>query len=57
VALDRASHLIRHPREIIVEEAPGSLASVAVIDAEGERQIVRFKEPLMLPAPSPVANP
>jgi hypothetical protein len=49
VALDRASHLIRHPREIVVEETPGGLSSVAVIDEDGVRHIVRLKEPLMLP--------
>src|SRR2546427_1766082 len=49
VALDRANHLIRHPKEILVEEIPGGLASVAVIDEDGTRQIVRLKEPLMLP--------
>jgi hypothetical protein len=49
VALDRSSHLIRHPKEILVEETPGGLASVAVIDKEGARQVVRLKEPLTLP--------
>jgi Family of unknown function (DUF5335) len=49
VALDRANHLIRRPREIVVEETPAGLASVAVVDEEGVRQIVRLKEPLMLP--------
>jgi Family of unknown function (DUF5335) len=49
VALDRSNHLIRHPRDIVVEETPTGLASVVVIDAEGARQIVRLKEPLMLP--------
>jgi len=49
VALDRANHLIRHPREILVQEAQSGLASVAVIDEDGARQIVRLKEPLMLP--------
>lgn len=49
VALDRSSHLIRHPKEIAVEETPAGLASVAVIDGEGARQVVRLREPLMLP--------
>jgi hypothetical protein len=50
VALDRMSHLIRHPREILVEESPAGLASIAVIDRDGVRQVVRLKQPLMLPA-------
>jgi uncharacterized protein DUF5335 len=49
VALDRANRLIRHPREILVEEAETGLASVAVVDADGARHIVRLKEPLGLP--------
>jgi hypothetical protein len=49
VALDRANRLIRHPREILVEEAETGLASVAVVDADGARHIVRLKEPLDLP--------
>jgi hypothetical protein len=50
VALDRYDHLIRHPRQVIVNEADGGVTSVAVVDAEGTKQIVRMKQPLMLPA-------
>ena len=49
VALDGASHLIRHPRQIVVEETDNGLGSVAVVDGEGATQVVRLKEPLMLP--------
>jgi Family of unknown function (DUF5335) len=49
VALDRGSHLIRHPRQILVEEGPKGLASVAVVDEDGTHQVVRLKDPLMLP--------
>jgi hypothetical protein len=49
VALDRSNHLIRHPKEIVVEETAGAIASVAVVDTEGTRQVVRLKEPLRLP--------
>jgi len=52
VALDRANHLIRHPREILVEEGLEGLASVAVVDGDGARQVVKLKEPLMLPPAS-----
>jgi hypothetical protein len=41
--------MIRHPKEIVAEETPAGLASVAVIDEEGARQVVRLKEPLRLP--------
>jgi len=49
VALDRMSHLIRRPREIVVEEDDTGLKSVAVVDADGARQIVNLKDPLSLP--------
>ena len=52
VAFDRANHLIRHPSQIVVDETAAGLASVAVVDGEGVRQIVRLKEPLRLPPPS-----
>jgi hypothetical protein len=58
VALDRMGHLIRHPREILVEESADGLASVAVVDEDESRQIVRLKEPLKLPpATDPATAP
>ena len=50
VALDRYDHLIRHPKQIVVDEEKGGLSSVAVVDADGTTQIVRLKTPLMLAA-------
>jgi hypothetical protein len=52
VALDRATHVIQHPKEITVDEAPAGLASVAVVDGGGARHFVRLKEPLALPPAS-----
>ena len=49
VALDRMNHLIRHPKEIVVEEDAAGLKSIAVFDSEGARQIVNLKMPLMIP--------
>jgi len=49
IALDRSNHLIRHPREIAVEEGDTGLKSVAVVDGDGTRQIVNLKDPLLLP--------
>jgi len=48
VALDRIDHLIRHPKEIVVEEGPTGVTSVAVLDKEGVRQVVKMREPLRL---------
>ena len=54
VALDGGTnHLIRHPREIVVEEDAGSVRSVAVVDGEGTRQVVKLREPLTLPSRTP----
>jgi len=50
VALDRYDHLIRHPKQVVVDEKNGAVASVAVVDADGSTQVVRMKTPLMLPA-------
>ena len=49
VALDRIDHLIRHPREIVVDLGPVGVSSVVVVDADGARQIVKLKDPLALP--------
>jgi hypothetical protein len=51
VALDRASHLIRHPREIVVDETAAGLANVAIIDEDGTRHVVRLREALKLQPP------
>jgi Family of unknown function (DUF5335) len=51
VGLDRMNHLIRHPKEVVVEEDENGLKSVAVLDGEGARQIVHLRMPLMLPPP------
>ena len=52
VALDRVNHSIRGPKEVFVHETPAGLESVAIVDADGTRQIVRLKEPLRLQAPT-----
>ena len=49
VALEGGTnHLIRGPREIVVEEDATGLRSVAVVDADGARQTVKLKTPLPL---------
>jgi hypothetical protein len=53
VALDRLDRLIPKPREVYVDEGPPGLTSFEVIDSDGASHIVRLREPLMLPAPSP----
>ncbi|GJJ04429.1 hypothetical protein RugamoR64_49670 [Duganella rhizosphaerae] len=43
-------HMIRHPREVFVEREGVSLRSINAIDSDGASQIIRFREPLALPA-------
>jgi hypothetical protein len=50
VSFDRLTHLIRHPRDIIIEEGPDGISSVAIALRDGSRQVIRLKQSLMLPA-------
>lgn len=52
VSLDRLTHLIRHPRDIVIEEEAIGITSVAIALRDGSRQVIRLKQPLMLPAPT-----
>lgn len=51
VALEGIDHLIYHPREIYLDNGSGTLTSLEIVDAEGTKQIVKLKDPLMLPRP------
>jgi hypothetical protein len=54
VLVEGLDHLIHNPREIFVDQVPTGLASMLVIDADDVQQIIRLRDPLMLPyAPSP----
>ena len=52
VTLDGVDHMIRKPREIHLDDDVGGLMSIEIVDAEGTRQIVKLRDPLMLPAPA-----
>src|ERR1700686_5144923 len=52
IALEGGDHLMHKPREIYVEEQGLELSSLEVVDAEGVRQIVVLRDPLMLPTPA-----
>jgi len=49
VALEGLDHMIRRPRDIYVEIGAGTLASIEIIDAGGIKQIVKFRDQLLLP--------
>jgi hypothetical protein len=52
VALEDLDHLIPKPRELYVEEGPGGLAALEVVDSDDVKQIIKLRNPLMLAAPS-----
>ena len=53
VALEGLDHLISKPRELYIEEGSGGLTALEIIDADDVKQIVKLRDPLMLPSPSP----
>jgi hypothetical protein len=52
VELEGLDHMIHKPRELYVENGIG-VASLGIVDADGVMQIVKFKDPMMLPPPQP----
>ena len=50
VALDGVDHMIPKPREIYVDDGVGGLMSIEIVDADGTKQIIKLRDPLMLPA-------
>ena len=53
IALEELDHLIRSPRELFIDYAVGDVVTaIEIVDADGNRQIVSFKDPLALPAPA-----
>jgi hypothetical protein len=51
VALEGLDHMIAHPREIYLDSGTAGLASVEIVDDAGDKQVVRFRQPVLLPAP------
>jgi hypothetical protein len=50
VILDRTNHAISHPTEIRIDQSSAGLSSIAILDRDGESQVIRLKDPLGLPA-------
>jgi hypothetical protein len=49
VALEGMDHLIRRPREVWLEGGALDLSGIEIIDADGVRQIIALRDPVMLP--------
>jgi Family of unknown function (DUF5335) len=51
VALEGLDHMIAKPRAISVEDGPEGIISLEIVDADDVRQIVKLRDPVLLPAP------
>ena len=51
VALERLDHMIRKPHEIYLEDCTRGLTTIEIVDADGTKQVVKLREPLMLASP------
>jgi hypothetical protein len=56
VLLEDLDHLIYKPREVFIDQDAVLLKSLEVIDKDGVRQIIKLRDPLMLPPPQPAAT-
>jgi len=52
VALEGLDHLIPKPREIFVEDGAEGMMAFEIVDADDEKQIIKLRDPLMLPSPA-----
>lgn len=50
ILVEGLDHLIPKPREVWIDQGPTGLLSMEVIDADDVRQIIRLRDPLMLPS-------
>ena len=48
VALEGLDHMIPRPRKIYAQEGTAGLASLEVVDSTGAKQIVKFRDQLLL---------
>jgi hypothetical protein len=48
IAVEGLDHLIPHPTELYVEEGRTGIESLSVSDRDGNRHVVRLREPLIL---------
>jgi Family of unknown function (DUF5335) len=51
VATESIDHLVPRPQELYAEEKAYGLELLALVDADGDRHLIRFRGPLMLPPP------
>lgn len=56
VALGGVDHLIHRPQLVWADLNVGEMVSLEVIDDRGVSQIIKLRQPLMLPSPSPLGE-
>jgi hypothetical protein len=49
-------HLIRRPRQVVVQEGATGIETVAIATEDGVTQVLRLRVPVMLPAPKEPAG-
>lgn len=49
ILLEGVDHLIRNPERIAVESQGALISVIEVVDHEGTQQILRLRDPMMLP--------
>lgn len=50
IALDGLDHMINRPRELFADFGPGGLTTLEVVDGDDVHQIIKLRDPLMLPS-------
>jgi len=51
IMLEGIEHSVQHPRELYYDYGPDGIVSIGIRDETDAWQIVRLREPLMLPMP------
>lgn len=56
IAVEGLDHIVREPGALTVQREGATVESLAVETRSGERHIVKFRQPLSLPAPESVRS-
>lgn len=51
IAVEGLDHMIRGPKAVYAEQDRGEVTSIEIIDKDDVRQILKFRDTLLLPAP------
>ncbi|WP_206530240.1 DUF5335 family protein [Nordella sp. HKS 07] len=51
IAVEGLDHMIRDPKAVYAEQDRGEVTSIEIIDKDDVRQILKFRDTLLLPAP------